>query len=238
MGTPSPTLQQAASSPPIQLIKMSIQTAERSSLTTKHNEARLQPFSPTKRDECMKRSFDLLGALVLLIGFSPLLLLIALLQRLTSRETIFFRQERIGKGGKPFHILKFRTLRQEIEENGPHLTNSGDTQYCTFMGAFLRKHHLDELPQLWNVLIGDMSFVGYRPERQHFINIILSRDQRYTWLYTMRPGLTSEATIYNGYTDNIDKMLKRLEMDLDYMPRSSFKTDINIIAKTAMALFR
>ena len=96
---------------------------------------------------------------------------------------------------------------------------------------------MDELPQLWNVLVGEMSFVGYRPERAYFIKQIMERDNRYALLYTTRPGITSEAAIYNGYTDTIDKMLRRLEMDLDYQNRLSLWTDLKIIFATAVVFF-
>ena len=172
-----------------------------------------------------KRAFDIVGALLCLLLFSPVFLVIILLQWLTSGKNVFFRQERIGKGGRPFWILKFRTMYQDAEENGPQLTQIEDTTRCTPIGGFLRRHHLDELPQLWNVLVGDMSFVGYRPERQYFIDQILARDARYSQLYAMRPGITSEAAIYNGYTDTVEKMLRRLEMDLDYMQHASVARD-------------
>ena len=106
------------------------------------------------------------------------------------------------------------------------------------MGGFLRRHHLDELPQLWNVLVGDMSFVGYRPERKFFIDQITERDARYSLLYAMRPGITSEAAIYNGYTDTVEKMLRRLEMDLHYMQHASVSRDVSIIGQTFLSLLR
>ena len=185
-----------------------------------------------------KRAFDIVGALLCLLLFSPVFLVIILLQWLTSGKNVFFRQERIGKGGRPFWILKFRTMYQDAEENGPQLTQIEDTTRCTPIGGFLRRHHLDELPQLWNVLVGDMSFVGYRPERQYFIDQILARDARYSQLYAMRPGITSEAAIYNGYTDTVEKMLRRLEMDLDYMQHASVARDVSIIAQTFFSLLR
>ena len=180
----------------------------------------------------VKRAFDIVGALFSLLLFSPLILIIVVLQLLTSGKPIFFRQERIGKGGRPFLVLKFRTMRPDAEENGPQLTQIGDTTRCTPIGGFLRRHRLDELPQLWNVLVGDMSFVGYRPERKFFIDQILAHDARYPLLYAMRPG------IYNGYTDTIEKMLRRLEMDLDYLQHASVGRDVSIIAQTFFSLLR
>lgn len=128
-------------------------------------------------------------------------------------------------------------MREDAEENGPQLTNEREAQKYTPIGYFLRQHHLDELPQLWNVLRGDMSFVGYRPERQYFIDIICQHDSRYPLLYQMRPGITSEAAISNGYTDTIEKMLLRLEMDLNYMENPSCLRDIRILFRTLCVVF-
>lgn len=184
-----------------------------------------------------KRVFDLFFSFVGIILISPVFIAVLILQWITTPGTPFFRQERIGKGGKPFYIIKFRTMELDAEVNGPQLVNIENSNRFTRCGQFLRKHHLDELPQLWNVLIGEMSFVGYRPERAFYIKQIMERDQRYAWLYITRPGITSEAAIYNGYTDTIDKMLRRLEMDLDYQKRLSLWTDVKIILATAAVFF-
>ncbi len=184
----------------------------------------------------IKRLFDLLLSFTGIVLISPIFTLVLLLQWCTTPGTAFFRQERIGKGGKPFHIIKFRTMQLDAESDGPQLVNIQNSSRFTRCGQFLRKHHLDELPQLWNVLIGDMSFVGYRPERAFFINQIMEKDKRYAMLFAIRPGITSEAAIYNGYTDTMDKMLRRLEMDIDYMKRVSLKTDIIIIFKSIYML--
>ena len=117
----------------------------------------------------------------------------------------------------------------------PQLTEQNDER-VTKIGRFLRTHHLDELHQLWNVLKGDMSFIGYRPERQYFINQIMEHDNRYALLYKMRPGVTSYATIYNGYTDTMEKMLKRLEYDLYYLEHHSLLFDLKILYLTAMKI--
>ena len=148
-----------------------------------------------------------------------------------GRGSVIYRQERIGLNGKAFNILKFRTMIECAEKNGPQLEIANDPR-LTIVGKFLRKHHLDELPQLFNVLTGDMSLVGYRPERQFFIEQIMEKDSRYECLYQMRPGLTSEATLYNGYTNSIEKMLERLNMDLRYLERGTLKTDLKIIFST------
>lgn len=118
------------------------------------------------------------------------------------------------------------------EEKGkPQLAQEGDDR-LTPVGRFLREHHLDELPQLWNVLIGDMSLVGPRPERQYFIDKIMAENSDYEYIFLMRPGCTSLATIYNGYTDTMEKMLIRLQMDLDYLQKRSLWLDIKVLATT------
>ena len=181
----------------------------------------------------VKRLFDLLLSALLLLLLSPVFLLVSLLIRRRSEGPVFFRQERIGYGGRPFQIVKFRTMPQNYESDGiPRLSGRGDLA-TEPLGRFLREHHLDELPQLWNVLVGDMSFVGPRPERQYFIDQIVQRNADYVYIYKMRPGLTSMATLYNGYTDTMEKMLIRLQMDLEYLKKRSLWLDIKIIFTTA-----
>ena len=182
------------------------------------------------KDFC-KRTTDILLALICLMVLSPLILFIYLSIRIAGPA--IYKQERIGKGGKPFFIYKFRSMKVNAEENGIELLQSENDPRITRIGRILRMHHLDELPQLFNVLIGDMSFVGYRPERQHYINQIMQQDARYEYLYQIRPGITSYATLYNGYTDTMEKMLKRLEMDLNYLQRRSWWEDIKIMCLTA-----
>lgn len=145
-----------------------------------------------------------------------------------------FSQERIGYRGKPFTIYKFRTLSKA--EDKPQLVAKCDDSNSTKTERFLREHHLDELPQLWNVLIGDMSLVGPRPERKYYIDQIMEIDNSYVLIYEMRPGLTSEATLYNGYTDSMEKMLKRLQMDIHYLENRSLTLDSSIIMRTAASI--
>ncbi|MBO5952091.1 MAG: sugar transferase, partial [Bacteroidaceae bacterium] len=149
---------------------------------------------------------------------------------------IIFKQERIGYKGKPFNIYKFRTMHVNAEADGIPRLEQERNRHLTPFGRFLRAHHLDELPQLWNVLKGDMSFVGPRPERQYFIDQINRETDDYHYVYLMRPGITSYATIYNGYTDTMDKMLKRLEYDLDYLDNRSLMLDLKIIVKTVLSI--
>lgn len=183
-------------------------------------------------ERMIKRAFDVICALIGLVVLSPVFLIIYIVLRTQEKGPVIYRQERIGYGGKPFEILKFRTMTTDSEENGvPKLADS-DSEHITPVGGLLREHHLDELPQLWNVLRGDMSFVGPRPERKYFIDQIMERDPNYEYIYLMYPGLTSDATIYNGYTNTVDKMLVRLQMDLDYLQRRSLWLDLKIVLKT------
>ena len=185
-----------------------------------------------KLEVWVKRFSDIVCSIVGLILLSPVFLVIAILMKRQKNGTIFFRQERIGYGGKPFTIYKFRTMSSVIEDDGPQLVAKSDSTCSTPLELFLRDHHLDELPQLWNVLKGDMSLVGPRPERRYFIDKIMEHDRRYTLIFEMRPGLTSEATLYNGYTDTMDKMLRRLQMDIDYLESRTLWLDAKIIFKT------
>lgn len=180
----------------------------------------------------IKRAIDFLLALVCLVLFSPVFLVCYIGIRREDGCPVIFSQERIGRGGKPFMILKFRTMKEEAEKDGvPQLAEKEDSRLTPF-GGWLRKHHLDELPQLWNVLRGDMAFIGPRPERKYFIDKIMEHDPRYELLYQIRPGVTSYATLYNGYTDTMEKMLRRLELDLYYLEHRSWWFDIKILFNT------
>ena len=184
----------------------------------------------------IKRSIDFLLALVCLVLFSPVFLVCYIGIRREDGCPVIFSQERIGRGGKPFMILKFRTMKEEAEKDGvPQLAEKEDSRLTPF-GGWLRKHHLDELPQLWNVLRGDMAFIGPRPERKYFIDKIMEHDPRYELLYQIRPGVTSYATLYNGYTDTMEKMLRRLELDLYYLEHRSWWLDTKILFNTFLSI--
>ncbi len=180
----------------------------------------------------IKRFFDFFTAIVSLIIFSPLFLVCYILVKREDGGPAIFKQERIGRFGRPFYIYKFRSMRVDAEKDGPALYQHENETRMTKIGKFLREHHLDELPQLWNVVKGDMAFIGPRPERKYFIDKIMEHDSRYSYLYQIRPGVTSYATLYNGYTDTMDKMLRRLELDLYYLEHRSWWLDIQIIVKT------
>ena len=179
----------------------------------------------------MKRLIDFIVSALCLIIFSPLILVCWLAIKLGGGPAIY-KQERIGLGGRPFYIYKFRSMTVDHERDENALIAHEKNENLTKTGRFLRTHHLDELPQLWNVFIGDMAFVGPRPERKYYIDKIMQRDSRYERLYALRPGITSYATLKNGYTDTIDKMLVRLEMDLYYLEHQSLWTDAKILWKT------
>ena len=192
----------------------------------------------TQAELAIKRLTDILLAAAGLILLFPVFVIITLLLQCQHNGPVFFRQRRIGYHGKAFTIYKFRTISSEIEEEKPQLMANCDANNSTRLEQFLRSHHLDELPQLWNVLRGDMSFVGPRPERLYFIRQIMAVDKRYEQIYRMRPGITSEASIYNGYTDSLEKMIRRMEMDLDYLRRRSLWIDLKIIIKTVTTLIQ
>ena len=182
-----------------------------------------------------KRFFDVLVSVVGLIFFAPAFPVIAWLIRREDKGPIIFKQERIGYRGKAFILYKFRSMTVVAESGGPMLSAKNDKR-LTRVGKFLREHHIDELPQLWNVLKGDMSFVGPRPERRYYIDQILALNPDYRLLYQLRPGLFSAATLYNGYTDTMEKMMERLRMDLNYLANRSLWLDVKIIALTAWAI--
>ena len=185
----------------------------------------------------VKRGFDVGLSGFLLLVFSPVIGVCAYLIKREDGGPVLFVQERVGRGGKPFNIYKFRSMRTDAEASGtPALYSGKEDSRLTRVGRFLRAHHLDELPQLWNVLKGDMSFIGYRPERQFFIDQIKRYNPRYDYLFQIRPGVTSYATLYNGYTDTIDKMLTRLDLDLYYLRNHTVWFDIKVLGLTFLSI--
>lgn len=183
-------------------------------------------------EKVLMRTMDVFVALISLILFSPLFIICYIAVKREDGGPAIFKQERIGRFGRPFYIYKFRSMKVDAEKNGPALYQHENDNRMTKVGRFLRDHHLDELPQLWNVLKGDMAFIGPRPERKFYIDQIIKRDPRYTYLYQIRPGVTSYATLYNGYTDTMEKMLRRLDLDLYYLEHRSWLFDMSILWKT------
>lgn len=185
----------------------------------------------------MKRLFDVVCVFFASIVFMPFFVAVYIAIKLEDGGPAIFMQERIGRGGKPFMLYKFRSMKVDAEKDGkPQLWSGSEDDRLTRVGRFIRNHHLDELPQFWNIWKGDMSFVGYRPERQFFIDRIMEQNPDYAKLYAIRPGVFSEATLYNGYTDTMEKMLKRLEMDLEYLEKQNLWLDIVIIFKTGVSI--
>lgn len=183
-----------------------------------------------------KRLTDIVVSGLGMIILSPVFLVAAIAIRIESPGGSIFSQERIGYKGKPFTLYKFRSMVRNAENNGVPALCAEEDARLTRVGAFLRNHHLDELPQLWNVFTGDMSMVGYRPEREYFIERIKEYNPDYSRLFAMRPGVFSYATLYNGYTATMDKMLVRLKMDLEYLDNWTLWMDIKIIFLTAVAI--
>lgn len=175
-----------------------------------------------------KRAFDLLFSLAVLILLAPFFLVLAVIIKIDSDGPVLFRQERIGKNAQPFKILKFRSMTVNAESSGPRLTEANDKR-ITRVGSVLRRYRIDELPQLINIIRGEMSVVGPRPERPFYIEQIKKVAPRYSELYKVQPGLLSWGPIKVGYSDSIEKMVRRLDYDIEYINNMSLSTDIKII---------
>lgn len=188
-----------------------------------------------KWQRVIKRGIDLSVSVLALLLLSPLLLYIIIRVRMSSPGPIFFAQERVGQHGKPFTILKFRSMYVDAEKNGPQLSSDNDPR-CTSWGATMRKYRLDELPNFWNVLRGEMSLVGPRPERRHFIDQILEHNPHYRHLLKVRPGITSWGQVKYGYASNIEEMLQRLKFDLLYIENMTLALDFKIMFYTVLVL--
>ena len=185
----------------------------------------------------MKRIIDVFASALALLLLSPFLLIIALLVKTSSPGPVFFRQERIGLNGRPFHIIKFRSMYCNAEKEGPQLSSATDPR-ITSIGRFLRRTRMDELPQFWNVIKGDMSLVGPRPERRHFIDAILKEAPHYRHLHKVRPGITSWGQVKFGYAENVDQMVRRLKYDILYIENMSLAVDLKILAYTIIIILK
>ncbi len=185
----------------------------------------------------IKRWIDVVVSGLALLFLLPLLLFIAIRVRFSSEGPILYKQERIGLNGKPFDILKFRSMYTNAEDLGPQLSSDHDNR-ITPWGRIMRKWRLDEFPQFWNVLKGDMSLVGPRPERQFFIDQLVERAPNYRQLLKARPGITSWGQVKYGYASNIEEMLQRLKFDILYIENMSLLLDIKILFYTVLVLIQ
>jgi exopolysaccharide biosynthesis polyprenyl glycosylphosphotransferase len=183
----------------------------------------------------VKRMADLSCAAAMLLLLSPLYAYIALRVRLSSPGPILYTQERVGLNGHPFRIYKFRSMYLDAEDGGPQLSRDDDER-CTPWGKKMRKWRLDELPQFWNVLLGEMSWVGPRPERQHYIDLIQARAPHYRHLLRVRPGITSWGQVKYGYASTVEEMIQRLKFDILYIENRSLALDVKILFYTLVVL--
>ncbi|MBL4705097.1 MAG: sugar transferase, partial [Flavobacteriales bacterium] len=184
-----------------------------------------------------KRLMDIIMSFFALIVLVPVYLFLIIAVKASSKGSIFFKQERIGWYGKPFFIYKFRSMYTNSEANGPQLSSENDTR-ITKIGRIMRKTRLDELPQFWNVLKGDMALVGPRPERQFYIEKITEKVEHYRHLHKVRPGITSWGQVKYGYAENVDEMIQRLKFDILYIENMSIALDLKILIYTVLIVFK
>jgi exopolysaccharide biosynthesis polyprenyl glycosylphosphotransferase len=188
-------------------------------------------------EQSVKRIFDIVLSLFVLTAFSWVYIIVAIAVKLTSKGPVFYSHERIGWHGKPFMIHKFRSMSTDAEKNGPALSSQLDPR-ITPLGRFLRKVRLDEIPQFYNVLIGEMSIVGPRPERQFFIDQIVEKAPHYKHLHKVRPGITSWGQVKYGYAENVNQMIERLKYDVIYIENMSLSVDLKILIYTALIVIQ
>lgn len=183
----------------------------------------------------VKRAIDIIVSAIMLVVFSPVYLFTAIGVMMSSKGPVFYSHERIGLHGKKFTMHKFRSMFTDAEKNGPQLSSKNDARITRF-GRFMRKVRLDEIPQFYNVLKGDMSLVGYRPERQFFINEIMKTAPHYKLLFKVKPGITSWGQVKYGYAENVDQMVSRLKYDILYLENMSLAVDFKILIYTVLII--
>ncbi len=197
----------------------------------------ISPDHMPQWEKSAKRAFDIVFSICALTLGSPFYLILAIVVKTSSKGPVFFLQERIGIHGKPFFIIKYRTMFIDAEKMGPALSKNNDPR-ITKTGRILRKTRLDELPQFWNVLKGDMAVVGPRPERQFYIKQIVEKAPQYYYLQKVKPGVTSWGQVKYGYAENVEEMIARLKFDLIYMENRSLLVDFKIIVHTILIVLQ
>ncbi|MBR1935749.1 MAG: sugar transferase [Muribaculaceae bacterium] len=193
--------------------------------------------SMSESQKNIKRVIDVATSLLLLLALSPVYAVIALMIKINSKGPVIYRQERVGYHNKPFIIYKFRSMIDNAEGGGtPQLSSETDPR-ITPVGRFLRKYRLDELPQFYNVLKGDMSLVGPRPERRYYVDQLVKYRPAYSLVHRVRPGITSMGQVKFGYAENLEEMIERLDYDLLYLDNMSVLTDLKILVYTMKIVF-
>ncbi|GHU68358.1 undecaprenyl-phosphate glucose phosphotransferase [Bacteroidia bacterium] len=190
-------------------------------------------FSEAEKN--IKITLDKITSAVVLLLLSPVYLYLSIRVKRDSEGPVFIRQERIGQGGKPFMIYKFRTMREDAEQNGPSLSSLNDHRITPF-GQIMRKYRLDELPQFWNVLKGDMSLIGPRPERKFYIDKIVKKAPYFYLLHNVRPGITSWGMVKFGYASTVEQMIERMQYDILYYENMSLGLDTKILIYTVRTI--
>ena len=185
----------------------------------------------------LKRFMDVSISIVAIILLSPLYILLSILVKLSSKGPIIYKQERIGLNGRPFYIYKFRSMFKDSENKGPQLSSQHDKR-ITPVGKLMRRSRLDEIPQFFNVIKGEMSLVGPRPERQHYINLILEQAPHYKHIKKVKPGITSWGQVKYGYAENVEEMISRLKFDLLYVENMSLLLDFKILFYTIIIMLK
>lgn len=197
----------------------------------------IQPGLMPAWQHSIKRLIDIVASLISLVVLSPVFLATAIAVRLNSKGPVFYTHERVGRGGKAFKMHKFRSMYTDAEKDGPQLSCKDDPRITPF-GRFMRKVRLDEIPQFYNVLLGNMSLVGPRPERRHYIDLIVKKAPHYTLLQKIKPGITSWGQVKYGYAENVDQMIERLRYDLIYLENMSLAVDFKILIYTALIIIQ